>query len=127
MPSTNTYIPFIFNQYVVYLITYSGDKFPPNYIGSTSLKQIDSGYMGSVKSKKYSKLWKTELKENPQLFHLEIISYHDTRPAAAYAELQVQKIFNVVKNPLFVNLAYATVNGCFGRNMVGENNTFFKK
>ncbi len=127
MSSTNTYTSFIFDQYVVYHITYSGDKFPQNYIGSTSLKKIESGYMGSVSSKKYSSLWKQELKKHPQLFHLEIISYHDTRPAATYAELQIQRIFNVVKNPLFVNLSYAQSNGYADLEQSGENHPNYGK
>ncbi len=124
MSSTNIYTE---QKYVVYHITYSGDKFPQNYIGSTSLESIQHGYMGSVSSKKYKSLWNQELKENPQLFNLEIISYHDTRPAATYAELQIQKIFNVVKNPLFVNLAYASVNGYFGKDTSGKNNPMYGK
>lgn len=119
------------NIYCVYHITYLGDKLPhkntpkiipSNYIGSTSLKQIESGYIGSVSSKKYSVIWKQELKEHPELFHLEIISYHDTRSEAAYKELQIQKLFNVVKNPLFVNMAYANINGCHGMDVSDKNN-----
>ena len=111
------------NKYVVYHITYSGNLLPSknnsnitpsNYIGSTSLKQIESGYMGSILSKKYKNFWKHELKEHPELFNIEIASYHDTRSDAIWKELQLQKIFNVVKNPLFVNMSYATPNGFFG-------------
>lgn len=113
-------------SYVVYHIIYSGDKLPPNYIGSTSIKRIESGYMGSVRSKNYKNIWKQELKEHPELFHLEIISYHDTRPEATYKELQIQKLFNVVKNPLFVNMSYAQPNGFFGMDtsthMLGNKN-----
>lgn len=113
--------------YVVYHTIYSGDKLPPNYIGSTSLKQLNSGYKGSVKSKNYKSVWKSELKQNPHLFSVVIISYHDTKPEAIYKELQVQKIFNVVKNPLFVNMAYAAPNGFFGRDVSGNNNPIFGK
>lgn len=116
------------NIYCVYHITYFGDKLPAksnsfispsNYIGSTSLKQIESGYMGSVSSKKYKDIWTQELIEHPDSFHLEIISYHDTRKEATWKELQIQKLFNVVKNPLFVNMAYASVNGCHGMDKSG--------
>lgn len=109
--------------YIVYHITYYGNKlpskdnsntFPSNYIGSTSKNQIESGYMGSVASKQYKSIWKQELKDHPDLFHLEIISYHDTRSDATWKELQIQKVFNVVKNPLFVNLSLARANGYFG-------------
>lgn len=109
--------------YVVYHITYVGDKLPTknnshitpqNYIGSTSINRIRDGYMGSVSSKKYKSIWKQELKDHPELFHLEIISYHDTRPEATYKELQVHKLFNVAKNPLFVNMSLAQPKGYFG-------------
>ena len=122
MNSTNIYSD---QQYVVYHITYSGDKLPPNYIGSTSVTQINKGYMGSVCSKTYKTIWETELKENPHLFTLDIISYHDTRPHATWKELQIQQTFNVVKNPLFVNMSYAQKNGCFGRDVSGKNNPSF--
>lgn len=115
--------------YVVYHITYSGNKLPSkfnslitpsNYIGSTSIEQINKGYRGSVCSKKYKVLWELELNDNPNLFKLEIISYHDTRSDATWKELQIQRIFNVVKNPLFVNQAYASINGCFGMDQIGQ-------
>ena len=133
MTSTNTYTD---QSYVVYHITYSGDKLPSkkdsditpsNYIGSTSLEQINKGYMGSISSKKYKNIWESELKQNSQLFKLEIISYHDTRSDATWKELQIQKLFNVVKNPLFVNMAYASPNGYFGRDVSGENHPSYNK
>lgn len=109
-------------KYVVYHTTYSGNKLPANYIGSTSLEQIQKGYKGSVSSKEFKSIWKSEVKANPHLFSVQIISYHDTRPAATYKELQVQKIFNVVTNSLFVNKSYAQPNGFFGMNTSGKNN-----
>jgi hypothetical protein len=78
--------------------------------------------MGSIKSKKYKDIWNLELKVNPNLFSIEIISYHDTRLDAIHKELQIQKIFNVAKNPLFVNMAYAAPNGFFGMDVSGKNN-----
>jgi hypothetical protein len=114
-------------KYVVYHITYAGDKLPPNYIGSTTIDKIQQGYKGSVCSKEFKSIWQSEVKANPHLFSVQIISYHDTRPAATYKELQIQKLFNVVKNPLFVNKAYASVNGFFGMNICGENNPNFGK
>ena len=109
-------------KYVVYHTTYSGDKFPANYIGSTTIDKIQQGYKGSVSSKEFKSIWKQELNTNPHLFSVQIISYHDTRPAATYKELQIQKIFNVVTNPLFVNMSYAQPNGFFGRDVSGKNN-----
>lgn len=119
MSSTNTYTE---QKYCVYHTTYFGDKLPPNYIGSSTVENIRQGYKGSVKSKKYKEIWENELKINPHLFSIEIISYHETKPAALYKELQIQQLFNVVKNPLFVNMAYAIPNGYFGMDVSGKNN-----
>lgn len=121
MPSDNIYQPFVSNQYYVYHTTYSGDKLPANYIGSSSVDKVNKNYHGSVASKEYKTIWKSELKEHPELFKTEIISYHDTRSEASYKEYQMQKIFNVVQNPIFINMAYATVNGYFGMDMKGKN------
>lgn len=116
-----------FQPYVVYHTIYKGDLFPPNYIGSTSLIRVQNGYRGSVRSKKFRKLWEKELLENPSLFETVIISYHDTRCDALYKELQCQKIFNVVNNPLFINLSYASSNGFFGRKNSGSDSPSFGK
>lgn len=133
MSSTNTYTE---QKYCVYITYYSGNALPSknnslitpsNYIGSTSIKHINNGYKGSVRSKTYRSIWESELKENPYLFSIEIISYHDTRPEATYKELQIQKIFNVVKNPLFVNMSYAAPNGFCGMYNAGENHPVFGK
>ncbi len=93
--------------FVCYHIEYCGNKFPPNYIGSTSLEKINDGYMGSVCSKEYAKSWKDEIKNNKHLFKLTIISYHTTRTEAYDKELKLQKIFNVIENDLFVNRSFA--------------------
>jgi hypothetical protein len=131
MTSTNTYLN---KKYCVYIINYAGNKLPSknnatetpsNYIGSSTLDKIQKGYMGSVKSKNYKNIWKSELKNNPNLFSVQIISYHDTRPSAIYKELQIQKIFNVVKNPLFVNMSYAAPNGFFGRDVSLQNHPLY--
>ena len=130
MSSTNTYTE---QKYCVYITHYSENKLPSknnsaitpsNYIGTTSVDKINNGYKGSVSSKKYKTIWESELKNNPQLFSVEIISYHDTRPEATYKELQLQRIFNVVKNPLFINMAYASINGCHGMDVSGKLNQF---
>ena len=125
MSSTNTYTE---QKYCVYITHYTGNKLPSknnseitpsNYIGSTSLKQINNGYKGSICSINYKSIWRSELKNNPHLFFVEIISYHDTRPEATYKELQLQRIFNVLTNPLFVNMGYAAPNGFFGMDVSG--------
>lgn len=69
-------------HYCVYLTIYRGDKFPPLYIGSTSIKRLNEGYRGSVKSIKYQKLWKQEQKQNPHLFETKILSTYFTREEA---------------------------------------------
>jgi len=133
MFSTNTYTKEI---YVVYHITYSGNKLPSknnskilpsNYIGSSSLSKIQLGYMGSVSSRMYRDIWNQELIDNPNLFRIEVISHHDTRREATWKELQVQKIFNAIKNPLFVNMAYAKLDGFFGGGNSGENHPMYGK
>lgn len=123
MSSTNTYT----KQYCVYITHYSGNHLPSNYIGSTSTVNIQNGYKGSVSSKKYKSIWKSELKSHPELFSIEIISTHDTRREATYKELQLQKMFNVIKSDTFINLSYATKNGCFGSDKSKENNPNYKK
>ena len=117
----------IYMKYVVYITTYTGDLLPPNYIGSSYINKIECGYFGTVKSKKYKYIWDKELKEHPELFNLEIISYHNTRSEALCKELYIQRMFNVVKSPLFINMAYAQPNGFYGRDVSKENNPMFGK
>ena len=111
MTSTDIYTPFLPGQYCVYHTTYSGKLLPANYIGSTSVDNVLNNYYGSVASKRYKAIWLSELKLHPELFSTSIVSYHDTRSNATWKELQIQKIFNVVKSDLFVNRAYASING----------------
>lgn len=116
---------YIQQKYCVYMTQYRGSLFPNNYIGSSTIKRIEEGYRGSVKSKKYKNLWEQELKENPHLFETYIISIHHTKQEAAQKELKLQKIFNAVKNPLFVNCSFAKPFGFFGMDVSGENNPNF--
>jgi hypothetical protein len=109
-------------MYCTYLTVYSGNKLPPFYIGSTSIKSILEGYRGSVSSKRYSRIWKQELKDNPILFKTFIISRHDSRQDAVYKEYKLQKILNVVKSDMYMNLSLASKDGCFGRDMKWINN-----
>lgn len=113
---------YIQQNYCVYITHYHGSLFPNNYIGSSSINKIEEGYRGSVKSKKYKKLWEQELRVNPHLFETLIISTHYTKQEALYKELILQKMFNVVKSDLFVNLSYAAPNGFFGMDVSGKNN-----
>ena len=114
-------------MYCVYLTSYSGVKLPPKYVGSTSIKKFNTGYHGSVRSKKYKTIWKEELKNNPTLFSSSILSTHATREEALTAELNFQIENNVVKNEDYINLAFASQNGFFGKDVSGVNNPMFGK
>ena len=85
---------------------------PPFYIGSTSVEKVNNGYKGSVKSASYKDIWHEELKNNPELFDIKIITIFDSRKKALEEENRLHKKLNVVKNPLYINKAIAT--GCFG-------------
>jgi len=106
------YAPFVPDQYCVYHTTYSGTLLPQNYIGSSSVDRVlNNNYHGSVSSARYKDIWDSEIKLHPELFSTYIVSYHDTRSNATYKELLVQMTFNVVKSDIFINRAYAKVNG----------------
>lgn len=97
-------------EYCVYTTTYKGKAMPPYYIGSSSIKKIEDGYFGSVSSKTWKKLWFKELKENPQLFSIKIISRHKTRKTALLAEKKLQKKKNAINSHLYINKALADGN-----------------
>lgn len=124
-------------KYCVYITYYSGNKLPPNYIGSSTVERVNKGYRGSVQSKKYEKIWNSELKVHPELFETTIISYHDTSTDALWKELQLQQMLDVVNSDLFVNMAFAQPNGFFGtvgnssgseyqKNLVAEGKHIFQ-
>jgi hypothetical protein len=114
-------------MYVVYLVKYKGEKLPPYYVGSTNLKKIENGYRGSIKSKKYKKIFKEELKKSPELFEYEILSEHKTRKEALKYELNKQIELDVVKSNEYFNESLASVDGMFGRDVSGELNPMFGK
>ena len=105
--------------YTVYLTVYSGNKLPPFYIGSSSMEKIKNGYHGSVKSRKYKKIWEEELKNNPHLFKTKIVSTHNTRKDALSKEYDIQKKLNVVKSLMYINMSLASINGFFGMSQKG--------
>ena len=117
-------------KYAVYLIIYSGNKLsfksknslitPRRYIGSSKLSNISNGYLGSVASKKYSKIWLKETRENPALFKLRILSIHDDDVLAREEEKRLQIKYDVVKSDLYVNLSLASPNGYFGKPDIGR-------
>lgn len=93
--------------YCIYLTTYRGNRLPPFYIGSTSIKNIESGYKGSVKSKIYRKVWEEEIQNNPHLFNVRILSTYSSRQEAFDREEYIQRKLNVVESPMYMNLSYA--------------------
>lgn len=116
--------------YVVYKVKYTGEKLSAKYyIGSTSLVKFNSGtYFGSIKSKRWKKLYKEELLQSPHLFTIEILSEHSSRQNALLEELNVQKKLDVVKSELYFNESFAQPNGFFGRDVKGvKSPTFGKK
>jgi hypothetical protein len=102
------------NTPVVYLTMYLGDKLPKWYIDSSKKHKIENGYNGSVTSKKYSSIFKSEQKSNKHLFKTKIISYHKTTQESLDEELRLQKLHNVVKNPKYINMSYCQRNGFHG-------------
>lgn len=112
--------------YVTYLVTYTGDKLPKFYIGSTSEEKALSGkYFGSVSSKKYKNIFLNEKKNHPELFNIEILSKHLTKKQAIEEELRIQIELDVVKSSDYMNESLAKVNGFFGRDVSGENHPNF--
>lgn len=112
-------------MFVVYLTTYKGNKLPPFYIGYSTKKKVLSGYRGSVSSQEYRDIWKEEIKENPHLFITKIISTHDTKEEALLRECQIQKFFNVHKNPMYINRAIGNKE-FFKRNTTHSDETKLK-
>jgi hypothetical protein len=98
---------------------------PPFYIGSTSVDKIKNGYLGSVCSKKYKKIWEIETKYFKELFDIKIMSYHRTRGEALHDENKIQRKLEVASSEMYINQAYATKNGCFGQ--TGKNAWNFGK
>ena len=100
--------------YCTYLTVYRGNKLPQFYIGSTTTSRINSGYKGSVSSSRYKRVWKDEIKNHPELFHTKILTTHATRQEALNRELKFQQQLKVASSPMYVNMAYAQINGCCG-------------
>lgn len=92
----------ILKDYCVYLTSYSGNKLPPFYIGSSSIKRIKLGYKGTVVSF-YKSIWEEEIKKTPHLFKTFILSTHETRQNAYLKEAKLQRKLHVLKNELYLN------------------------
>jgi len=121
------------DTYVTYISEYHGDAFPPKftncnvkpkkYIGSCQKQKIENEkYVGSPKSTQYYKLWEHERHQNFHLFNVTIIEEFNTIEEARNYELQLQKHYNVVGNPDFLNKRYAQ-NSNFGGSFFGEKNS----
>lgn len=106
--------------YCTYITFYRGNKLPPFYIGSTTVEKINNGYHGTVTSKEYKNIWKSELKENLHLFKTKIISIHDNRVSALDKEFRLQKQLKVVKSSMYINKSLASKNGFFGMSVTKE-------
>lgn len=111
--------------YCVYLTCYRGNLLPPFYIGSSNIEKVKSGYRGSVSSKQYKQIWKSEIENNPHLFKTFIVSTHPNRKSAAERELQIQIKLNVVQSEMYINKSLAKPDGFFGMDVKGENNPMF--
>lgn len=108
--------------YCTYITFYRGKKLPPFYIGSSSVKKVAEGYHGSVCSKQFKEIWKSEIKDNPELFTTKIITTHTDRKEATVREHQLQLALRVVKNSLYINQSYAAFNSFSDRDQTGKNN-----
>lgn len=88
---------------------------PHRYIGSAKTINVLEGYHGSVTSKKFAKRWNDEIKKNPHKFKTRILSHHTDDISAKEAEKLLQIKYDVVKSPVYVNMALASPNGYFGK------------
>jgi len=113
------------NIYCVYLTIYRGTKLPPFYIGSSSVKKVQNGYHGSVCSKQFKDVWKSELRHNPNLFETKIISTHSDRKEATLKERTFQKKVDAVRNPLYINQSFAAYDSFSDRDQSGKNNPMY--
>lgn len=95
------------DMFCVYITVYKGSLLPPFYIGSTSTKKINRGYLGSVRSQQYSAIWKAETITNKHLFMTKIIKTFKTKHEALTYENYLHRKLNVVNNQLYINQAYA--------------------
>lgn len=112
--------------YRVYVTFYLGNKLPPFYIGSTKEDRLNSGYHGSVRSQKYRTVWESELKNHPEHFKtIPLSTRYTTQKEAIEVESRLQQRLNVIKSDMYVNMSIASKDGCFGRDVSGENHPLF--
>lgn len=113
-------------MYCVYLTIYRGEKLPRWYIGMSSMEKVENGYRGSVSSKRYKTLWKSELATNDHLFETVIIHKDTTKEAALAYEHSLQVRLDVVKRSDFINLANAGGFGGIDTAIITEANKGFR-
>jgi hypothetical protein len=110
-------------MFCTYITIYRGDMMPSLYIGSSSLKKVESGYRGSVSSKEYKQIWLEEQTNNPHLFITKIISIHNSRKQAYEHEKYLHDLFDVINNTSFINKSKANGSGRFGGGFKGKQHT----
>lgn len=71
------------------------------------MDRFHKGYKGSPSSAQFKDIWQSEIKNNPELFKIFIIEYTHDMNSKLQSEAYWQKQFNVVQDPLFINMAYA--------------------
>ncbi len=114
-----------YHDFCCYLTIYRGELLPPFYLGSSSVKRINGGYHGSVKSKKWKYIYEKELVENPHLFNTVILRTTINRKMSSAVELYLQKRNDVVTSTFFFNESLAQKDGMFGRDVSGENHPLY--
>jgi hypothetical protein len=97
------------------------------YIGSTSLDKINSGYIGSVKSRKYKDIFLHEKKYNKHLFKVSIVKKFSSREQALECELKLQQKLNVVRSSMYINKSLARDFGWYGMDNKKENSPVYGK
>lgn len=113
-------------MYCVYLTIYDGSKLPPYYIGSCKTRKIfEENYTGSVYSRKFSKIYREEKKNNPHLFDVLILEEFETSKESLEYELKLQRELDVVKSDKFFNMSLAQPKGFFGMDNSGKLNPMF--
>jgi hypothetical protein len=91
------------------------------YLGSTSVTKIQTGYHGSVSSRKYKSIWKSELTNNPDQFKTVILTTHQTRKEAVEREYYLQVHVKASVNDMYINEAYARRGFAYGKSQTKEH------
>jgi hypothetical protein len=115
--------------YCTYLTIYSGNKLPPFYIGYSSIDSISEGYHGSVSSREYQSIWKSELRQHPDSFKTIILTKHNNREEANNREILFQKQLKILeKSSIYINRTISThSSNCFKRGYIPWNKGLTKE